>query len=350
MKKSIITLAIIAITLNLNAQNVWQQIYNGYYDQTIFTQTKGNKFVMAGLGYVPMLFTWNVIQTDSVGDIENYFELWLSFNLETRCIEATSDSGYIISGSNYSVRNHLVKYDANNNIVWENDIKPANGTYLAIISMVVDSNDNIIATGINNGHNGRLIIMKINSLGDTLWTKNYFNDPAAAGQSIVESYDSGYYCLAHKPNASTLILKTDNSGDTLWTKTIDDSAIPMQITKTIDSCLIITANENNKDLVFIKTDKFGNEIWKKSYTTNNSLNQCVSIASTFDNGLITANYSGSYSNPDLWLMKLNENGDSVYTIQPSFSQYFHLRPGKIIQTADSLFVLMAFDVMELHDL
>jgi len=64
----------------------------------------------------------------------------------------------------------------------------------------------------------------------------------------------------------------------------------------------------------------------------------MSIANTFDNGFISANRTLSINANEvkLWIMKLNQNGDSIFSfIEPD------LYPEKIIQTSDSLYVFLA---------
>lgn len=343
MKKSILSFAIFAITFNLNAQYVWQQVYNDLHS-SIFTQTIDNEFVLAGAYYESMLTYWEIYKTDSVGNIKSGGLMDIDYYNAPRCIEATSDSGYIIAGIGDGYQNINFARFRRDSSCWELGIDQNENYFQEINSMAVGTNDDFVVTGRCSSN---VFIMKISGEGDSLWSKKYFEETNSWGKSIVNSYDNGYYCLAGETDVGVILIEINSNGDTLWTKVIDNSSYPVQVCTTQDSCLLIAANKNNNTLVFIKTDKFGNQLWAKEYpndNNNNNWNFCVSIANTFDNGLISANSAGPNGNPDnFWLLKLVENGDSSYSITPSLSKYFNLNPGKIMQTEDSLFVLIAFD-------
>jgi hypothetical protein len=154
--------------------------------------------------------------------------------------------------------------------------------------------------------------------------------------SIIPSFDNGYYCLS---NAGTL-LKINDSGDTLWTKNILDNFASSSMIKTPDDYLLIAGNEFVEgQLIFLKVNQYGEEIWKKIYASNYFYNSCNSIATTNDNGFITSNYmETSQMNVDgLWVMKLDEAGDSVFSIYAPVK----LEPKEIFQTEDGLYLFLA---------
>lgn len=339
MKKTIFTLTLFAIIWTSYGQNVWQQLYNNNTANT-FTQTQENKFILAGSEYDAMMQKWNIFQTDSVGNIQWDTTFYQVSEGIPECIESTPDTGYIIAGNNGG-NAYFLKFDKYNNLNWESNICINSGGVQAINSIIRTNENNYISTGCIISPTTSFLIVKINENGDSLWTRKYFENTFSYGVSIVESFDTGYYCLASKSNDRTILLKINESGDTLWTKTINSEYIPTSMIKTNDNCLMISANENSHNLVFIKVDIYGNTLWTKKYSTNSTYNYCTSISTTLDNGYITANRM-SYSPENeyrLWIMKLDATGDSIFSIL----SLVDLRPEKIIQTNDSLFVFLAND-------
>lgn len=70
------------------------------------------------------------------------------------------------------------------------------------------------------------------------------------------------------------------------------------------------------DVWIIKLDSLGNLMWQKTFGDEQS-QSARSITQTDDNGYLIAaatnNFSGGNDNADLWLIKINEYGDSLWT-------------------------------------
>lgn len=114
--------------------------------------------------------------------------------------------------------------------------------------------------------------IKLDSLGDSLWTKQitaHFPFTALHDQIIIrQTYDNGYaICgtglLPGKTDSDILIYRTDSNGDSLWTKAIgycgDEFMGNFEITS--DSGFVISGTTNsygNPKAYFVKLDKDGN--------------------------------------------------------------------------------------------
>ncbi|MGB0918055.1 MAG: T9SS type A sorting domain-containing protein, partial [Flavobacteriales bacterium] len=75
--------------------------------------------------------------------------------------------------------------------------------------------------------NANFKLVRINSHGDTLWTKSYGGAGFESGESIDTAADGGFYLAGITESfgagaADMYVVKTDDVGDTLWTKTFGD--------------------------------------------------------------------------------------------------------------------------------
>lgn len=114
------------------------------------------------------------------------------------------------------------------------------------------------------------------------------------------------------------MIRTDYNGDTLWTKTWggDQHDGAMSVVETSDGGFVwtgyFTVSTFNQDLWVLKTDEDGNTVWSKSYGgTFNNIGR--SINKTSDGSFIIAgNYFNENDNTrDVWLLKVNPDISNV---------------------------------------
>jgi len=119
-------------------------------------------------------------------------------------------------------------------------------------------------------------------------------------------------------NKNTIPYKTLNR----WSKTYGGDMIDWGncIQQTSDGGYIIsgTYGRNAWSLWYcyfylFKIDASGNEEWYKTYGTYDRENVAQSIKQTYDGGYVIAGYSGIPQNMDLYLAKIDSNGDIVWT-------------------------------------
>ncbi len=113
-------------------------------------------------------------------------------------VQQTSDGAYIIAGdtdsfgaSNYDV--YLVKTDANGDVLWTNIYggNEADGSN----SVHGTADGGYIITGYTYSFGGAfsdVYFIKVDSLGDTLWTRTYGGINGESGESVQQTSDGGY--------------------------------------------------------------------------------------------------------------------------------------------------------------
>jgi len=257
-------------------------------------------------------------------------------------LQHTNDGGYIFTGKNDD-NLWYVKVDSVGDTLWTKTITI--GDIASGRSIIQVSDSGYIIAGYSYTYNENqcdLLIVRCSSEGDTLWTKIYGRRDTDSGTSILETYDNGFVIAGFTTSDGTSdddiwIIRTDNQGDTLWTKTINavgnDNA--RSIILSSDSCYIVAGESLNTPSKFLllKIDDSGNLIWNKPILGWSNYVFGESVIQIHDGSIICSGYHGS----NAILMKTNSNGDLLWKQQYGGSE--NLEIYSIVQTLDGGYML-----------
>ncbi len=198
-------------------------------------------------------------------------------------VKQTFDNGYIVAGSTTSYGYgasdaFLVKIDSFGYQLWHREYGGINIDKAYSIKETSDSG--LVVVGYTNsfGHGGYdIYLIKTNKVGDTIWTKTLGGVDWDFGFSIDVTSDGGYIVAGGtysygSGNEDMYLLKLDSSGDTVWTKTFgginDDEA--KSVKQTSDGGYIVMGNtksygDSDGDFLIIKTNSIGDTLWTKKY-------------------------------------------------------------------------------------
>lgn len=180
-----------------NGDTIWSKAFFDQDELIAFSMdiTSDSGYIISGqsMGVNSDVY---ILRTDANGNI-----LWVKkyggagVDL-SRCIHKVNDGGYIISGhtNSFGVGGFdifIIKTDLNGNIEWSKAFGDTADDYSFSICPTVDSG--FVALGILKmwSFSSDLALIKINSLGDTLWTKTYGLD-VEHGYDIIETHNHGF--------------------------------------------------------------------------------------------------------------------------------------------------------------
>ncbi len=245
-------------------------------------------------------------------------------------VQPTPDSGYIVAGATKSFGAggydyYLLKLDSAGDTLWT---KTYGGTSadLAYSVDITDDGGYVVAgwTTSFGATSGAIYIVKTNAVGDTQWTRKYTNNyagyPPIQGWTIFQTMDKGYFISSASSGLDFLVIKTDSLGDSLWSKTygtVANTERSLASQSTLDEGYIIGGYQrpyvNNEAPYLVKINAMGDTIWTKLYRWPIN-DDCSSIRQTADSGYLIAGATTSFGAGmcDGYMMKLDAKGDSIW--------------------------------------
>ncbi len=184
-------------------------------------------------------------------------------------------------------------------------------------------------------------VIKTDSNGDTLWTRNYGLSGVDVGYSIKQTFDNGFIIAGSQGYGgfNAYLLKLDSIGNILWSSTANNMNRYYSVEVTDDGNYVTIGygGGSNSNIFLSKIDMNGNLLWSKSY---GSIYEDVgySVKQTYDKGYILAGYTFGYGagQYDGYLIKTDSVGNIIWTktYGNTLNDYFF----SVQQTADSGFI------------
>ena len=275
-------------------------------------------------------------------------------NLWGHSVQQTKDGGYIIAGKRDSFTVDmdclLIKTDDNGDTLWTKIFGGSVWDEGSSVQQVTGGGYVVCGTTGSFGA-GRtdVWLIKTDENGDTIWTKTYGGSGTEYGLSVQQTADSGYIITGWTWPVGGwedgLLIKTDGNGDTLWTRTFSESPIDdagYSVQQVTDGgyivCGITTSYSGGLDALLIKFDKNGNKIWSKTFG-GSGIDKGLSVRQTTDGGYIVCGSKSlsEFGNRDIWLIKTDENGDSLWS--KTFGGSSNDEGYSVQQTADGGYII-----------
>jgi hypothetical protein len=169
------------------------------------------------------------------------------------------------------------------------------------------------------------VIFCLNSIAQNNWQKIISNGDAIYTRDVLQLLDSNYLVIGSSSgygdySANAYIMKLNQSGNHLWTRWFGGAQTEwfFEGVQNADSTMVFVGYTNSftyggYDIYVVKTDKTGNLIWQKNFG-GQDWDFAYSISKTFDGGYLICGetYSFGNGNNDGFLLKINDNGDSLW--------------------------------------
>jgi hypothetical protein len=246
-----------------------------------------------------------------------------------------STCGSIASG-NYKF--HLLQIDTSLNIIFQKTYG-STCVYRSAYSIDTTHSNGFIMCGYEDSPTSTTRVIKTDSLGNQLWTRNYgiINTTAP---SILATRTSGYLIATNEIDSTYMssffwmtmkLYRIDENGDTLWTKTIGNKNMvftPTSVKQLANDDFIISGTKGvprydvSGNLVsdqlhgfLCRTDSSGNIKWFNNYVgnyTNDSTaeNFLMDVSPTSDGGFVASGWvtPTDTSTQDAWVIKVDSMG------------------------------------------
>jgi hypothetical protein len=166
-------------------------------------------------------------------------------------------------------------------------------------------------------------LIKTNGAGNSEWTQAYNWQSSDGAREIQQTADGGYIVAGgsssfNRDFQQAMLLKTDINGDTLWMRLFADTSFFYSVQQTSDKGYVATGSwcpGYSPLLYLVKTDSAGDLLWSKWYGTGPGYDDGDKVRETPDGGLVILGRTSSFGagSLDIWLLKTDANGDTVWT-------------------------------------
>ena len=244
---------------------------------------------------------------------------------EGRSVQQTLDGGYILAGYTTSFGAgsydfYLVKTTAGGDTVWTRTYGGTNEDVGYSVRLTLDSGYVMVGyTASFGAGNQDVYLVKTNTIGDTIWTRTYGGIGNDVGYSAQQTSDGGYiiagYTASYGANGDVYLIKMNSSGDTLWTRTYGGTGEEMgySVQQTLDGGYVVagkTASFGQGNVYLIKTDSSGDTLWTRTWG-GVGVDFGNSVQQTSDGGYIVAGYTAAPAgNGEVYLIKTDANGSA----------------------------------------
>jgi len=267
----------------------------------------------------------------------------------------SGDGGYLLAGRTASFGAGpsdiwLIKVDAQGDSLWS---RTYGGSSYEDVGGIIPSGDGgfLLAGGTDSFGAGQadMWLVKVNAQGDSLWSHTYGGGLDDWAYAIIPSGDGGFLLLGETYSFSVgdggvWLMKVDAQGNFLWHQfyggTEWDAAY--SIIPSNDGGFLLAGETYsfgavNRDMWLLKANANGDSIWSHIYG-GNDWDAAYSIVPSGDGGFLLAGDTWSFGpgSRNMWLVKVNADGDSVWSRFYGGGEEY---ANTIISTGDGCFLL-----------
>ncbi len=340
--RSIIITIIILITAGAYGQNHFEKKIDIGTDasaEAIIPTGNGN-FVLAGTAKVNTVEKAIVMRLNAKGDT-----IWYSNNLFAKTSKAydvieNQDGDLVVSGTvlNGYEKAFIAKLDATGTVLWTKT-HSGSTSFSAGYAIAESGSGGYVIAGANytSTHGNDFYIIKTDSVGDTIWTRNVGGPGDEVANSIMvlgngEIIAGGYTQSYGAGGYDGYLVKLSSTGSVLWTKTYgklqDDYLYAAKATA--DQGFLLCGKTksfgNNDQYYLVKTDAAGDTLWTNVFGGNGT-DIATGCGETQDGGYLVSGYSNKF-NPagnDYLMIKTDAGGKKQWEKfygYPSFNTEF----------------------------
>jgi hypothetical protein len=248
-------------------------------------------------------------------------------------IKQTPDGGFIIAGDSYSgvsgYRNpEIIKTDNAGNLQWKKELTIYNDEYVNTIG--ITNNNQYVVAGysflVNRTNSEDVVVHKLDSNGDSLWTKFIGDSTDEEVFSLLMLQDNSFVMVGSNldtNNLNNLMIRLSENGDSLLYKLLspDEDEVTYDVSNVNDDLIICgyttTFGGGGKDFFITKTDTLGNVLLPAGQTYGALGDEIAySVRTTSDGGYILCGSTTGYGpGPEaVFLVKVDSGFNTSATV------------------------------------
>lgn len=329
----VMTVVLTIMTGPVMAQDlIWSTNYGGAFTEEGYsgTRTPDNGYLALGSTYSYGAGDHDiyVVCVDSLGDTlwtETYGGTGTEHGYD---IQATTDSGYVITGSSWSYGAgksdiYVLKINQYGMVQWSKTIGGPEKEVGRSIRLTSDGGYIVCGSSSSFGAGfDDVYLVRLNSVGDTVWTHTYGGGSGEIGYAVRVLPDGGFVMCGATGSfgsgySSMYVLRTDANGDTLWTQAFGGNSADMgySVELALDGGLIFvgataSSGAGEYDIYLVKTDPSGNIEWENTYG-GAAEDRGFSVLPSSDGGFLVGGTTASFGSGqfDIYCAKVNPVGD-----------------------------------------
>lgn len=287
-----------------------------------------------------------IAKVDTAGSLiwSKSYDYWSPYERATDITQILADSGFLIVGTAQFAGDgyvYAVRIDNDGDTVWTKLYGGTAQDYAVDVEKTNTTDSGFVILAASRSYTAGLLdyyIIKIDSIGDTTWTKHYGGAQNDIPSDIVVTDSSGitlgYIFVGTSESKGAglkdiWVLRTDTLGDTLWSGAYGLATyqeVGSQGIWAFDTGYYFVGSTNDSfgagswDIFVVKVDTLGDTIKTLRYGTT-GVDYGVSIAEnvtqTWDSGYVIVGYSDQFDtinyDYDVWVIKTDTAGDTTWT-------------------------------------
>ena len=213
-----------------------------------------------------------------------FFKTYGSTNKEEgKCLALCADNGFIIGAditlippAPDSSNILIVKTNSMGDTLWTRIINSGENDFCVKVIETSDLGYVVLANRVNSGNNSKIVLIRLNSSGVIQWQKTFLKGGYGfTGHSLIEKMQGGYLICGAKVDTSLdgILINTNPAGDTLWTKNYwqGTSAFIISfrdVTQLADFSYVLLGVNNNINIYeprMLRIDTLGNLMYEHGY-------------------------------------------------------------------------------------
>jgi hypothetical protein len=170
-----------------------------------------------------------------------------------------------------------------------------------------------------------VIVIRTDANGDSLWMRTFGGPAADYGFSVEQTHDQGFVIAGYTESFGAggndaYLIRLDSGGDSLWTKTYGDTgndsgySIERSPTGYVLAGFTTSSGAGGADVYLVGTDLDGDALWTRTYGgPSDDYAGCVEV--TRDGGYLVVGHTESFGAgyADIYVIKTDASGDTLWT-------------------------------------